>query len=205
MRGVVCGVELLVSAVGIISSAKAAIIVSAFDKGWFRSDGHQGEASQNTFTGFGGTNVFHSFFYFDLTGGSGPIGSAILKRNLERFLSTDSAETATIFDVSTPDTEFQITYPAVPGGDPTGQAIFNDLGTGTIYGSFTVFPSQAGATIEHAPNDGGDIIMIPLNSLAITDIAGSIGSTFAVGLSLNQPFTLPMIGGNEEGAPVQQQ
>jgi hypothetical protein len=152
--------------------------VDASDRGWWRHDGYHDSSNKNTFTGQNGngTQLFNSFFVFDLTSISGnSVESAILRLEVENYFGPDSSESLTIYDVATP-------IPVLTASG-TDVGVYTDLQSGNDYGNFTVHPS-----------DEGSIIEITLNSQALADIEAAIGGQFAVGLHVNN-ISLP--SGNE--------
>ena len=145
------------------------IVIDASDRGWWRNDGYHSASNKNTITGQNGsgTQLFHSFFVFDLS--SVPAGSfmnAKLRLEIENYFGPDSSESLTISDVSTPI--------EILTSSGTNVAVFNDLGSGNSYGNFTVVPADVGSVLE-----------ITLNSQAITDIIAATGGFFAVGLKVD--------------------
>lgn len=88
------------------------------------------------------------YFVFDLASVNGTIASATLRLQIgsPAFLSTDSSETFSLFDVST--------AIATLTGNSGGLAAFNDLGTGISYGSVVV-PSSISGFVEVSLNAAG--------------------------------------------------
>jgi hypothetical protein len=117
-------------------------------------------------TGNSAGSITRSFFTFDLSGlnlSGQQVTSATLQ--LRRFgYSGDASETVQFFDVSTP----AATLNNNTGVSPT---IFNDLGTGTSYGTFAV--SAVGATT--------DLLSFVLNSSALSGITAAAGNFFSIG------------------------
>ncbi len=126
-------------------------------------------------------------------------------------MSTNSSETFTIHDVSTPVSDLLAyrpacgSYPPPPGCLPPapnsnyGQMIFNDLGSGPIYGTSQVFPS-----------DVNNVLSIELSTDAINAInqAISSGKMFAAGISLNNLLGSPnekyILFSDTEESPIHQ-
>jgi hypothetical protein len=117
-------------------------------------------------TGNTAGSITRSFFTFDLSGlnlSGQQITSATLE--LRRYGYTgDATETVQFFDVSTAAATLNNNTGASP-------AIFNDLGTGTSYGAFSI--SSSGLTT--------DLLSFALNSGARTDIAAGAGGFFSIG------------------------
>lgn len=97
---------------------------------------------------------------FDLSGLSGGVTSVTLE--LQRYQSL--AATYSLFDVSTDPVTLN-------NNTGTSATIFEDLGTGTSYGSFVV----AGAGLPT------DVLSFALNAAALADIAGAAGGFFSIG------------------------
>lgn len=147
-------------------------LISAIDRGWWDSTGYHLATNGNTFTGHTPSANpygidYNSFFVFDLSSVSGPVTSATLRLELEEYLGPDPSEMFTVYDVSTPTAELTASN--------SGQtSIFDDLQSGTVYATATVAPSQAGS-----------VVTVALSSAAIASINSAAGSTFAVGLHLD--------------------
>jgi hypothetical protein len=109
--------------------------------------------------------VLNDYFVFDLGGVSQEITSAQLTlSNSFGYVSPDPSETINFSDVSTP-----ISLLEASGPDQFG--IFNDLGTGTSFGTQTV-------------TDGTDPVTTTLNADGINALTASLGGQFAIGGSL---------------------
>jgi hypothetical protein len=115
---------------------------------------------------------YRNFFVFEVPALSLPIVSAQLRAANPgvtippSFGSPDGMETFTLFDVST-------AIPELRAAGTGRTDIFDDLGTGTIYGSQVV-----------TPYDNGRVVTVDLNTAAITDVVAHQGGTFAVGGAL---------------------
>lgn len=94
----------------------------------------------------------------------------MLELELENYFGIDFAETFTVYDVSTSAAALSLDYTDAFG-------IYNDLMTGSVYGSATV-----------SATDVGSIIQVALNSQALADINSSAGGQFAIGLALTSLF-----------------
>ncbi len=135
--------------------------LSVINTGYYDSNGDIHTPSY--ITGVVGTNTTHSFFVFDLpmTQSMTSPTSAILQ--LQTFNVTGSG-TLNLFDVTTP------VNTLLTGGN--GLNTYNDLGSGTSYGSIAIDATQ-----------DNQIIQIALNSNALTDITTANGGLFAIGAS----------------------
>lgn len=118
--------------------------------------------------------VFRDFFVFDLTTRTLPVTSATLRLFNPAFDATipgsgfesfRTSETFSLFDVSTP------TATLTSGAG--GVSAFNDLGTGTSFGSTVVTTAN-----------NGQFVTIALNAAGLAAVNASLGSRFVVGGSL---------------------
>jgi hypothetical protein len=144
----------------------ATIIIDATDTGWYDDSGFHNPANDNYIAGadaVSGVVDFHNFFVFDLTGVSGTITSATLRVQTRDFNSVDATETYNVFDVSTP-------IASLVAGGAGLVATFNDLGTGTGFGSRV-----------YGPADEALVRDIALNAAAVAAIQAGLGGLFATG------------------------
>ncbi|MBI3432458.1 MAG: PEP-CTERM sorting domain-containing protein [Hydrogenophilales bacterium] len=179
----------LLGAAGLVFSivAQASTTLDAIGAGWFTNAGEHVESNTNYAVG-GGMDGYtrNNYFLFDVSGLGNQITAATLRvYNPDMplspgapfgYTSSDPTENYALFDVST---DF---YSAPTGGtnhvagyaigSSTGQAIFNDLGTGQSYGSHT-------ASLA----DNGRFIEISLNASGLADLNAS-GGIFAIGGSI---------------------
>jgi len=133
------------------------IILDAIDRGWYANDGGHLPSNLSYFVGNSTTGfIFRNWFVFDLTGIDQPIVSAELHLWNFSYFSVDPTETYTIFDVST-------NLPDLVGGTG-GIPAFNDLGSGSIYGSYLA--SDA---------DDNSFLDIPLNGAALVSLNETAG------------------------------
>ncbi|BAY62588.1 YD repeat protein [Calothrix brevissima NIES-22] len=111
-------------------------------------------------------DVGRSYLTFDLSRLQGTVTSA--KLQLQRYFgSGDPTETLGLFDVSTD-------AATLNNRIGTNAAIFEDLGTGSSYGTFDVSTS----------GNSQDILEFELNADAITAINDGTGGFFSIGLSI---------------------
>lgn len=167
----------LAIAVMLMATSAGAVTLDAVDRGQFRVDGRHSATNKNTLTGFLSPNRYCAFFVFDLSGLNGTVDDAALRLELENYTSLDASQTFDLFDVSTTAADLGASYLG-PFPDVAGQAIYADLGTGSLYATVTVNSTQVGSILE-----------IPLPSTALADIEASLEGFFAVGLVLGEPFT----------------
>lgn len=174
----------LIAASFIAATPAAAVTIAADNRGWFRHDGDHDPGNKNTYTGQNGdgTQKYHSFFVFDLAAVSGPLASATLRLEHEKYYGPDATEPFDVFDVSTPSSQLGFHY---SGGSATGLAIYADLASGNTYATNIV---ASASTV-------GTIFEIPLNAQALSDITSALGGTFSAGVAVSNPFTLS--NGNE--------
>jgi hypothetical protein len=111
------------------------------------------------------------FFVFDLSGVTTPVAAATLVvfnpccGPYVGYSSPDPQETFTLFDVSTP-------IDSLLGGTG-GVAAFDDLGSGTVFGSVVV-----------TALDNGTLVEILFNPTGVAAINAALGGIFAVGGAL---------------------
>src|SRR5205085_92170 len=118
--------------------------------------------AQNYFVGRSGGSVFHNYFIFDLGSAPGSITAAALRLfNPSDGGSLGASDAYGVFDVSTP----IATLNAGGGGVTT----YNDLGSGTQYGSATASDASPGQMVEIVPS-----------AAAVNDLNAASGS-FAFG------------------------
>jgi len=150
------------------SVANTEITLAATNRGWWNSQGSHSSLNLNTLTGDLYNSEYRSFFTFDVSGTPVGVIGATLRLEIENVNSPD-AETATISDVSTSAAELA----ANGANSATDIAIFDDLGTGSAYGSFAVDASSVGAILD-----------IPLSGAVLADLNAAT-TTFSVGVSLD--------------------
>ena len=152
------------------------LVLNATGSGWYDGFGYHDPSNLNYFTGLvPGYAELRDFFTFDL----GSLNDlAILSGRFQAynpsattgagdgFYSDDSTETYTLFDVNTP-----VAQLLAGGSGLTG--IFDDLGTGTEYGSRIVSAA-----------DNGTLVSVDLNDAALADLNAARGNAFALGGAL---------------------
>ncbi|MGF1524968.1 MAG: hypothetical protein ACFBSF_21795 [Leptolyngbyaceae cyanobacterium] len=164
----------------------ATFSIGADSQGWFRQDGATNANPgliANTFTGTFEELEHRSFFTFDVSGLTSPIQGGKLRLLQEFYFSGDPSETVTAFDVSAPAETLVENPPLIQG-----QEIFEDLGSGSIYGAGTIAADPGWSPI-------GKFLEIVLSDVAISAIneAQQGAGNFSLGL------TLTSLGGNELG------
>jgi subtilisin family serine protease len=154
-------------ALGSLSNGET-VTLNAFDSGWWDATGFHDEFNDNYVTALLSGLEYRDFFVFDLSGVAQQIAAAELRvfNPYDGFFSPDPTETYSLFDVSTPLGSLEAS-----GGGQT--AIFNDLGTGTNYGSQVVSPA-----------DNGQFVSVSLNSAGLAALNASLGGQTALGGAL---------------------
>jgi hypothetical protein len=167
--------------------AQADTTVQAVGGGWFSNTGEHVEFNDNYAVGGGQDGLTrNNYFLFDLSSVGGTITAATLRVFNPAapvtpgfpfgYTSADPTETYTLFDVASaffgtplPGGNYVAGYGV---GSLAGQAIFNDLGTGTSYGAATVSLADNGRFVEISLNSAG---LAALNaSGGIFGIGGSV-------------------------------
>ena len=136
------------------------------NQGWWSDTTDSRDANDNYFVGRLGTRRVRNFFTFDLSSLSGRVISATLE--VRRYGGRGQAtETLGLFGVSTDPATLNHNV----GRD---SAIFDDLGSGTSYGTFTVSTSgSSSGTVSY-----------PLNSDGVAAVEAAAGGFFSIGGAL---------------------
>ncbi|ODU00665.1 PEP-CTERM sorting domain-containing protein [Thiobacillus sp. 65-1402] len=181
--------QLLLAAISFAFSmaTEAATTLYSVGGGWFSDAGEHIEMNSIYAVG-GGLDGYtrNNFFLFDLSGVSGPITTATLRLyNPDTsdspsvpygYTSSDPTETFALFDVSTDFFSEPTGGTHLVGeyevGSVAGQSIFNDLGSGQSYGTYTASLADNGHFVEINLNASG---LAALNAASgIFGIGGSI-------------------------------
>lgn len=173
--------------VGLLGSAKAEVItLDQTNRGWIteqgRCSGHCPSATGNYFTGFTSNAVHRSFYIFDLSLVTESIQSAEFS-----FTANSNLANYEIFDITSDFSLFSNHYNAF---DPTGLALFDDLGSGVSYGK------------QSFNHDGSydSVMTAVLNIDAISAINLSRGGFFGFGIDILNPPTGGSIGSGSGGS-----
>ena len=148
---------------------------SGFDnQGFWAADGTgqvSNVGSADTYgVGQTGSSVIRNFFTFDLaslTASQNIIGAELSIRRYTQSGQNESTETIEFFDVST-------SAAVLNNKIGTSTTIFDDLGTGTSYGTFDVPGARPSVQFD----------VYTLNSAAIADLNNAKGGFFSLGGSL---------------------
>ena len=157
-----------------------AITITAEDSGHYRDTGLNNSTNLNYIISGSGLEELQNwlevrnYFVFDLSSIGGSIMDAALRAynvdsppaNSPGYDSPDASETWSLFEVTTDIGELTGSHPT---GSIEGVAIFNDLGSGTGFGSTSVSDADNGTYVE-----------VALNSLAISALNTANGE-FAIG------------------------
>lgn len=162
----------LFAATGLVAAVTPAIsqaqTIQAADRGWYDQTGFHDTGNQNIFTGSEINVNRRNWFVFNVP--TGTYSAATLRFVLSntdfvqagRYESIDATETYNLVDVTT-------SVASLTGGTG-GVAAYNDLGSGTAYGT-RVFSSA----------DNNTTVDIFLSSNALAAINASAGGQFALG------------------------
>ena len=149
-----------------LAAPLAAQAIPTTDRGYYDATG----AHDPTSTGYRAGNALigstyrRNFFTFDLSGIDESVTAATLMvwNRSTTWDSVDSSETYVVYDVATP-------LPDLLAGTG-GLACYDDLGTGTTFGSYIL-----------TALDVESEILIPLNAAGLAAVNGAIGGDFALG------------------------
>lgn len=168
-----------------INTTTGNVDLSAAFRGWYNSDGaNNGRgAAANYAAGRCDVNppcassavTVRNWFQFNLANVTGRTitGATLFLDNPagNGFLSVNPSETYSLFDITTSLNTL---------GTATGVSIYDDLGTGTSFGSRSM--SSA---------DNGTSVAMALNSAALTALSGAQGANFGVGGAIALATTVP--------------
>jgi hypothetical protein len=129
------------------------------NQGWWSPTLFNFDTNDNYFVGHSDPDRLRNFFSFDL---SSACGASSVTLQLTRFIQTGPL-TYSLFDVVTP-------AATLNANDGTSQTIFDDLGSGTGFGSFPV--AEGAAT---------DVLSFPLNSAGVAAFNAAGGGFFSIG------------------------
>ena len=167
------GLAVVLTFVASVPAYGATIVLSAVDTGWYNNSGFHDPTNPNYIVGEGvgvpTPPLFRDFFIFDL---SSLAGQTVLSARLvlynpnDGYFSTNTTETFALFDVTTDIAVLQ-------AGGAGLTSIYDDLGSGTSYGSRFV-----GEATEGTP------VFTTLNADGVTAVNAALGGSFAIGGTL---------------------
>jgi hypothetical protein len=143
---------------------------------WSLNQGHT-SGNQNYYAGTGGFNgsdLYRNYFTFDLTGVTDTVTSAVLQLFTYSIIGSGNLR-FTLYDVSATPAALDTTFSGFSG---VGRSPFDDLGSGTSYGSLAGF----------GPNT---VVSFTLNLDGIAAINAARGSFFSIGGSTNSLIGAP--------------
>ena len=169
----------IVLLLGLLASCLSAqtVVINATDRGWYDIGGSHSSSLKNYVAGDSRGNCslceddFRNFFVFDLAGITQPIASGKLAlfnpgpTPTAGYMSNDPSETFELHDITTAISTLRAT-------NNGAVAIWNDLGTGAVYGSKAMTAA-----------DQGDYVEITLNSAAVAAMNSNHG-LFGIGGSI---------------------
>jgi hypothetical protein len=129
------------------------------NQGWWSPTASNFDANDNYFVGRLDAELFRNFFTFNLSSACQAAGVTL---QLTRANQTGPL-TYVLFDVSTP-------AATLNANNGTSQTIFDDLGTGTSFGSFPVAEGAA-----------DDVLSFPLNAAGVAAFNAARGGFFSIG------------------------
>jgi ELWxxDGT repeat protein len=164
------------------------LTVDASDSGWWNVLGNHTATNKNYFVGFSGGLTYRDYFVFDLSSVRQRVKTArlTLSNPPTSYISSDSTETYSLFDVSTP-------LPALEATDSGQSAIFTDLRTGVEYGSR-----------DFSAADNTQLTSLDLNAAAVSQINTNFDGHFAFGgaiTTLNGGDNQLIFAGTDSGEP----
>jgi len=145
----------------------ATLTINASARGYYADLDWLPPSNGNTLTGWSGQWLYASFFIFPIPSFTGKVSSVTLRLEHENYDSADASEIVTVRDVSTP-------VATLLSNTMANQTIFQDLSTGTQYGTLNGWSQATVGTIRSFALSG-----------AITPVANARGSSFAIGVSLS--------------------
>ena len=165
-RNFFCAYSAFVLSLGLVPGGVSAMTLTAIDQGWINGGlgGFSAPALQNYATGRYAGNEVRTYFIFELSNAD-VFSSAKLQLAGLGLLSDQGFETVTLFAVATD--------PSVLQAATGGMAAFDDLGSGTVFGSLDVTAAQAQGPQE-----------FNLNPDALNAINNARGGLFAMGAAI---------------------
>lgn len=151
----------------LIGSPQQTVTLNAVNMGWYDSTGSHSSANPNYYVGedtlTNDTKLYRNFFVFNAPVSSYSIISAELIVNDYICSSPNGRETYVLYDVTND-------ISAVEAGGSGFTNIYDDLGSGDVYGIRTI-----------STNETGERAIIPLNYGFINDLTAAAGGQIALG------------------------
>jgi hypothetical protein len=153
------------------------------NQGWWSDTLANHDLNDNYATGVSGLDRFRSFFTFDLSSLTGVVLSVRMELSQYLYSSTEQAETIQFFDVSTD-------AATLNNNTGTNAAIFDDLGSGTVYGNIFVPAYES--------SDPFNVLSFDLSSATVADINAALD-----GIESPSFFTGRALFGGSQGSGIQ--
>lgn len=158
------------------SNAEFAII-NTYDRGHYNNNGLHNEGDYNYETGQ--SDLYHSFFAFDLTGITGNVvitEAHLLLYNPATGYAGEpgSSETLTIYDYTSSIDSLSSAHGNGETGDAAGVAIFQDLGSGSVPGSN--FGTQNVSSDANSTPGIDKYVRIDLNAAALSALNSALNN-----------------------------
>lgn len=157
-------------------------VIDAAQRGHYRDDGFHDPPDDGTLLGAVGGSDYRSYFIFDLGGLSGAVAAASLRLELVAYDSIDPSESLEFWAITTDASLLETSSGSVP--------IYDDLGDGNALGRWTFSPADVGRVLE-----------IPLDTAAVAEINAAAGSSFAVGVALDDYYAGQTVSFSVAGEP----
>jgi hypothetical protein len=176
---------LTVNASTVLDTGTSEFYSGSRNQGWWSPSAFNVEFNDNYIVGdlsSNGSQLYNDFFTFDISGLTGPVSSAVL--NLQRFYGGSdlgrTTQTYDLYDVSTD-------AATLNANNGTSAAIYNDLGSGNLYGSYSL----------PVAGNPSDIIDLTLDAAALSDLNAAIArgdQYFSIGGTLAPSESVPEVG-----------
>ena len=158
-----------------------AFTLQAIDTGWYFQDGFHSPGNNNYIVGDCTSCVnsgsYNDYFVFNLGQITAPITSAVLDIGNGNGYVAGPLSTYSLFDISTPIASLDVSR---SNGDVAGQAIFNDLQSGVLFGSRSIT-----SVVQNSQ------VPTNLNAAAIAALNAARGQTWAIGGTLRSGNVIP--------------
>lgn len=143
----------------------ATLTIDASARGFYADVDWFPPGNGNTITGWGGSWMYASYFVFPIPSFTGKVSAVTLWLEHEVYDSPDASEIVTVREVTTP-------VATLLGTTTPSQAIYQDLATGTQYGTLNGWSAATVGMIRSFALSG-----------AITPVSAARGASFAIGVN----------------------